>query len=120
MSQRRKSVRSPRGKRGGGPRGATRPAVALEVPGRPEFLSILRDVSGRIAELAGFRGAEARELAGDVEEAARRAMRGVVRGTDQASVELRLEYRGSEFRAELVDNGAGRPSRLVRRKRGAS
>ena len=101
MGQRRKRVRSPRGKRGGGPRGATRPAVALEVPRKPA-------------------SSEARELAGDVEEAARRAMRGVVRGTDQASVELRLEYRGSEFRAELVDNGAGRPSRLVRRKRGAS
>ena len=84
---------------------ARRPALVLRVPSRTEFLAVVRDVTRRMAELAGFDGAQADQLALAVDEAATNVIEHAYGGAGDRTVELRFDDGGAEVRFEVVDHG---------------
>jgi anti-sigma regulatory factor (Ser/Thr protein kinase) len=90
-----------------------RPALVLRVPSRTEFLATIRDVTRRMAETAGFDGAQADQLALAVDEAATNVIEHAYRGARDRTVEVRFEDRGDELRVEVVDDGEAVDPRSV-------
>ena len=89
-----------------GPRaGALRPAVVLTVPSETSFLGLVREVTRKVAETAGFDQGTADQLALAVDEAATNVIEHAYRGAPDREVEIRLEDRGPEFTVEVVDSG---------------
>ena len=88
-----------------GPR-AVRPLVVLSVPSRTEFLALVRDVTRRVAEDAGFDGTLGESLALAVDEAATNVIEHAYAGAGDRVVELRFWNAGGELRIDLVDDGA--------------
>lgn len=84
-----------------------RPALVLGVPSRTEFLAAVRDVTRRMAELAGFDAPQADQLALAVDEASTNVIEHAYRGDGSRRVELRFHDRGGELRVEVVDDGEG-------------
>jgi serine/threonine-protein kinase RsbW len=78
----------------------------LCIPSQTSFLGLVRDVSKRIAEAAGFQNGLAEQLALAVDEATTNVLEHAYHGATDRMVEVRLEDRGSEFRAEVVDSGS--------------
>ena len=83
-----------------------RPSLVLSVPSRTEFLALLRDVTRRMAEVAGFDGGLAEQLALAVDEAATNVIEHAYAGAGDRVVELRFFDAGAELRIDLVDDGA--------------
>lgn len=83
-----------------------RPAVVLSVPSQTEFLALVRDVTRRVAEDAGFDGTLAERLALAVDEAATNVIEHAYRGARDRAVELRFWDSVAELRIDLVDDGA--------------
>ncbi len=92
---------------------ARRPVLVLRVPSRTEYLAAIRDVTRRMAELAGFDGAEADQLALAVDEAATNVLEHAYHGASDRRVELRFDARGDELRVEVVDDGEAVDPRSV-------
>ena len=90
-----------------------RPALALQVPSRTEFLALVRDVTRRVAEVAGFDPAQAEQLALAVDEAATNVIEHAYRGAAGRVVELRFDDRGKDLRVEVVDDGEAVDPRSV-------
>jgi len=90
-----------------------RPALVLRVPSRTEYLAAIRDVTRRMAELAGFDGASADQLALAVDEAATNVIEHAYHGAADRRVELRFGVRGDELRVEVVDDGEGVDPRAI-------
>ena len=82
-----------------------RPALVLRVPSRTEFLAAIRDVTRRLAEAAGFDGAQADQLALAVDEASTNVIEHAYRGAADRRIELRFDARAGELRVEVVDDG---------------
>ena len=82
-----------------------RPALVLRVPSRTEFLAVIRDVTRRMAEVAGFDGAQADQLALAVDEASTNVIEHAYRGAADRRIELRFDARAGELRVEVVDDG---------------
>lgn len=82
-----------------------RPAVVLRVPSRTEFLSAIRDVTRRMAEVAGFDPAQADQLALAVDEASTNVIEHAYRGARDRLVEVRFDDRGGELLVEVADDG---------------
>lgn len=85
---------------------AARPALVLRVPSRTEFLALVRDVTRRIAELAGFDGPQAEQLSLAVDEAATNVIEHAYAGAANRAFEIHYEDRGNDLRIEVVDDGA--------------
>jgi anti-sigma regulatory factor (Ser/Thr protein kinase) len=83
-----------------------RPVVVLTLPSGTEFLATIRDTTRRVAELAGLDEAVAGQVALAVDEAATNVIEHAYRGRADRRVELRYTLAGSEFRVEIVDDGA--------------
>jgi anti-sigma regulatory factor (Ser/Thr protein kinase) len=66
-----------------------------------------------MAELAGFDGGEADQLALAVDEAATNVIEHAYHGAADRRVEVRLDVRGDELRVEVVDDGEGVDPRAV-------
>jgi serine/threonine-protein kinase RsbW len=94
-------------------RGAVRPALVVRVPSRTEFLATVRDVTRRMAELCGFDGAHADELALAVDEAVTNVIEHAYAGAGDRVVELRYHDRGERLRIDVVDDGRGVRPRSV-------
>jgi len=92
-----------------------RPTLVVRVPSRTEFLALVRDVTRRMAEVAGFDGAVSEQIALAVDEAATNVIEHAYGGARDRLVELRYEDRGPQLRIEVVDNGAGVDLRAVPR-----
>lgn len=92
---------------------ARRPALVLEVPSRTEYLATIRDVTRRMAELAGFDGAQSDQLALAVDEAATNVLKHAYHGASDRRVELRFDPRADELRVEIVDDGEAVDPRSV-------
>jgi serine/threonine-protein kinase RsbW len=90
-----------------------RPALVLSVPSRTEYLALVRDVTRQVAELAGFGGPLAEQLALAVVEAATNVIEHAYRGRGDHVVELRYFDGGADLRIELVDDGARLDRRAV-------
>ena len=92
---------------------ARRPALVLRVPSRTEYLAAIRDVTRRMAVLAGFDGAQADQLALAVDEAATNVIEHAYHGAANRRVELRFDDRADELRVEVVDDGEAVDPRSV-------
>lgn len=80
--------------------------LVISVPSQTSFLGLIRDVSQKLAEGAGFDAATAGRLALAVDEAATNVIEHAYGGATDREVEVRYENRGREFRVDVVDNGA--------------
>ncbi len=87
-------------------RRSRKPAVVLVVPSQTAFLGLVRDLTRRLAETAGFDQPTRDHLALAVAEAATNAIEHAYGGDPGRRIELRYEDRGPEFRVEVVDTGA--------------
>ena len=90
-----------------------RPALVLRVPSRTEYLAAIRDVTRRMAVLAGFDGAQADQLALAVDEASTNVIEHAYRGAPDRRIELRFHERGDELQVEVVDDGEAVDPRAV-------
>lgn len=84
---------------------ATRPALVLTVPSETSFLGLVREVTRKMAETAGFDQGTADQLALAVDEAATNVIEHAYRGAADREMEIRLEDRGPELTVEIVDSG---------------
>ncbi len=90
-----------------------RPALVLGVPSRTEFLAAIRDVTRRMAEIAGFDGASSDQLALAVDEASTNVIEHAYAGSGDRRIELRFDARGDGLRVEVVDDGTAVDPRAV-------
>src|SRR5262245_30520078 len=88
---------------GGSARRPPRPALVLTIPSQTGFLGLVREVTKKMAEAAGFDGGSPDRLALAVDEATTNAIEHAYRGSPDRRVEVRFEDRGPEFRVEVVD-----------------
>jgi serine/threonine-protein kinase RsbW len=88
-----------------GPAVLPRPAVCLAIPSQTRFLGLVRDLTKKMAETAGFDAPTAERLALAVDEATTNVIEHAYRGAADREIELRYEDRGPEFRVDVVDNG---------------
>lgn len=94
---------------------APRPSLRLCVPSQTAFLALVRDLTKKMAETAGFDDGTAGRLALAVDEATSNVIEHAYRGAADREVELRFEDRGPEFRVDVVDTGATVDPRSVPR-----
>jgi serine/threonine-protein kinase RsbW len=78
----------------------------LQVPSQTRYLALVRDVTKRMAEAAGFSGTLVENLALAVDEAATNVIEHAYAGADDRTVELRFEDRGPALCVDVVDSGA--------------
>ena len=90
-----------------------RPALVLRVPGRTEFLAAIRDATRRMAEAAGFDGAQADQLALAVDEASTNVIEHAYRGAPGRTIELRFRDEEAVLRVEVLDDGEPVDPRVV-------
>lgn len=83
-----------------------RAGVVLDIPSQTEFLSLVRDVSKGVAELAGFDAKTAEKVALAVDECTTNVIEHAYRGARDRRVELWLEYRGTALEIDVLDSGA--------------
>lgn len=86
-------------------RRAARPGIVLEIPSGTEFLALVREVSKRVARLAGFPEQAAESVALAVDECTTNVIEHAYKGAPDGRIELRLEYRGPALRIEVRDSG---------------
>ncbi len=96
-----------------------RPALRLEVPSESGFLGLVREVTRKMAEVAGFEGKTADQLALAVDEAASNVIEHAYHGAPDRVLRVDMDDRGEAFCVEVVDDGesfdaASRPSLDVR------
>ncbi len=90
-----------------------RPDLVLRVPSRTEFLATIRDATRRMAEAAGFDGAQANQLALAVDEASTNVIEHAYRGAPGRTIELRFRDEDGVLRVEVVDDGEAVDPRAV-------
>lgn len=76
---------------------------------------MVRDLTKKMAEIAGFDSGTADRVALAVDEATTNVIEHAYRGATDREVEVRMEDRGPEFRVEVVDTGAMVDPRAVPR-----
>ena len=81
------------------------PSLRLWCPSESSFLGLVRDVAKHMAVMAGFDDTTAGKVALAVDEATANAIEHAYHGDPGHLVELRIEYRGEVFKAEVVDTG---------------
>ena len=79
--------------------------MVVAIPSSTEFLSLVREVSKRVAQLAGFEEAVAEGVALAVDECTTNVIKHAYRGAADERIELRLEYRGLDLKIEVSDSG---------------
>jgi serine/threonine-protein kinase RsbW len=94
---------------------APRPSLTLCIPSQTSFLGLVREVTKKMAESAGFVDGTADRLALAVDEATTNVIEHAYGGSGDHEIELRIVERGPEFRVEVVDSGATVDPRAVPR-----
>ncbi len=84
---------------------AAKPTLVVVLPSDTAFLGVVREVTKKMAEIAGFDAAVADGIALAVDEATTNVLEHAYRGATNRTVELRFEDRGESLRVEVVDNG---------------
>jgi anti-sigma regulatory factor (Ser/Thr protein kinase) len=82
-----------------------KPSLVLHVPSETAFLVVVRDVTKKMAEVAGFDAATAANVALAVDEAASNVIEHAYHGTPGHSFDVRIEDRANQFCVEVVDGG---------------
>jgi serine/threonine-protein kinase RsbW len=83
-----------------------KPALVISIPSQTSYLSLVREVTKRMAEAAGFSEGAPDQLALAVDEATTNAIEHAYRGDPGRQVLLHFEDRGTDFRVEVIDTGA--------------
>jgi serine/threonine-protein kinase RsbW len=86
-------------------RARAKPALLLSLPSETAYLGLVRELTKRMAELAGFTETLAERLALAVDEATTNVIEHAYKGAPDREIELRFEDRGADFRVEIVDTG---------------
>lgn len=90
----------------GGPKGGRRkPALQISFPSQTRFLALVRELTQKMAEGAGFDADTAHRVALAVDEAATNVIEHAYHGSPEQEIDLRVEDRGAEFRVEILDSG---------------
>lgn len=99
------------------PRGRARrkPALILLIPSQTSFLSLVRDLTKRMAEMAGFEQGAPDRIALAVDEATTNAIQHAYHGAPDREVELRFDETGAELKVEVADSGDSIDPRLMPR-----
>jgi serine/threonine-protein kinase RsbW len=84
---------------------AAKPTLVVVLPSDTAFLGVVREVTKKMAEIAGFDAAVADGIALAVDEATTNVLEHAYRGATNRTVELRFEDRGESLQVEVVDNG---------------
>ena len=84
---------------------AKKPALVVRVPSQTSFLVLIRDLTKKMAESAGFDAVTAGKLALAVDEASANVIEHAYHGAHDKSFEVRYEDRGAEFRVDVIDSG---------------
>jgi len=87
------------------PRRRAKATLFVKIPSDTSYLALVRDLTKRMAEAAGFPEATADRLALAVDEATTNVIEHAYKGAADQEIELRFEDRGAEFRVELIDTG---------------
>ena len=74
-------------------------------PSQTSLLALVRELTKRMAEIAGFDEPTAEQIALAVDEATTNVIEHAYQGADDREMELRYEHRGEEFRVDVVDSG---------------
>jgi serine/threonine-protein kinase RsbW len=80
--------------------------LALLVPSETAFLALIKELTKRMAEAAGFEEGVPDRVALAVDEAATNVIEHAYHGASDRSFEVRYEDRANEFQVEVVDTGA--------------
>ena len=83
-----------------------RPTLRLEVPSETSFLGLVRDVTRRMAEAAGFEGRVAEQVALAVDEAATNVLEHAYEGATDRVVEVEMDDAGPDLCVDILDDGA--------------
>lgn len=89
--------------------------LILAIPSQTSFLALVREVTKRMAEGAGFSEGTPEQLALAVDEATTNAIEHAYAGDPDKEVVLHFEDRGPDFRVEVIDTGAMVDPRTVPR-----
>ena len=84
---------------------APKPSLVISIPSQTSFLGLVREVTKKMAESAGFTDGTAERLALAVDEATTNVIEHAYHGSGDREIELRYEDRGPDFRVEIVDTG---------------
>ena len=98
-ARRRTTAAAPR------PRAVAKPTLLLALPSETAYLGLVRELTKRMAEVAGFAEPVAERLALAVDEATTNIIEHAYKGASDREIEMRFEDRGKDFRVELVDTG---------------
>ena len=85
---------------------AVRASLQLCFPSETAFLAVVRELTKKMAELAGFDATTAAHVALAVDEAATNVIEHAYHGSSAHEIEVRWEDRGKEFRVDVLDSGA--------------
>ena len=96
-------------------RRARKPALLLTIPSQTTFLAVVREVTKKMAEGAGFVSPVPDQLALAVDEATTNAIEHAYGGATDKQVLLQFDDRGPDFRVEVIDTGAMMDPRSVPR-----
>jgi serine/threonine-protein kinase RsbW len=92
-----------------------KPSLMLSFPSQTTFLSLVREVTKKMAESAGFADGTADRVALAVDEATTNVIEHAYHGSGDREIELRIEDQGPEFRVEVIDSGTMVDPRTVPR-----
>jgi serine/threonine-protein kinase RsbW len=81
-------------------------SAILSLPSETSFLGLVREVTKRMAEVAGFEATVADQVALAVDEATTNVMKHAYAGRRDARLELRFEDRGPALCVDILDRGA--------------
>jgi anti-sigma regulatory factor (Ser/Thr protein kinase) len=87
------------------PRRRAKPTLVVKIPSETSYLALVRDLTKKMAETAGFPETTADRLALAVDEATTNVIEHAYKGAADQEIELRFEDRGPEFRVEIIDTG---------------
>jgi serine/threonine-protein kinase RsbW len=87
-------------------RRARKPALLVTLPSQTTFLALVREITHRMAETAGFADGTPDQLALAVDEATTNAIEHAYAGAPDREVLLQFEDRGPDFKVEVIDTGA--------------
>ena len=89
--------------------------MVLLIPSQTSFLSLVRDLTKRMAEVAGFDQGAPERIALAVDEATTNAIEHAYHGAPDREVELRFDEEGPQLKVEVVDSGEGVDPRAMPR-----
>ena len=87
------------------PRRRAKATLFVKIPSETSYLALVRELTKKMAEAAGFPEATADRLALAVDEATTNVIEHAYKGAAAQEIELRFEDRGGEFRVEIIDTG---------------